>query len=117
MTTRSTLAYPITAQNGRLSLSNDAAIERDAIFSVLETRPYERVMRPLSYGTPDYLFESIGSSSTIPTRVEAALRSQIPNLNDVSVSGSIAETGILSITIYWEDIDDSDTQSVTLAIY
>ena len=103
MAIRSTLQYPLSASQGRLLLSQDSNIERDAIFSVLETRPHERVMRPLSYGTEDYIFSSIASNSLIPTRVQSALRNQIANLASVQVTGDVSDSGVQTLSIEWAE--------------
>lgn len=52
------IAYPLTISDGQLSTATDADLVRQQIFSVLETRPHERVMRP-RYGMPDLLFNAI----------------------------------------------------------
>ena len=103
MAIRSTLQYPLSASQGRLLLSQDSNIERDAIFSVLETRPHERVMRPLSYGTEDYIFQSIATNSLIPTRVQLALRNQVANLASVQVTGSVSDSGVQTLNIEWAE--------------
>jgi phage baseplate assembly protein W len=105
MVERATPKYPIQVSNGRIMLSTGTDIEKDAIFSVLETRQYERVMRPLSYGTKSYIFDTISATSVIPARVEVALRSQIPNLRKIQVTGSFDESGVQQLKIYWEDKD------------
>jgi phage baseplate assembly protein W len=52
------IAYPLTIADGQLITATDADLVRQQIFSVLETRPHERVMRP-RYGMPDLLFSAI----------------------------------------------------------
>ncbi|MDF5718219.1 MAG: hypothetical protein PUP93_31215 [Rhizonema sp. NSF051] len=99
----STLQYPLGASQGRLLLSQESNIEKDAIFSVLETRPHERIMRPLSYGTEDYIFESITSQSLIPIRVQSALRNQIANLGSVQVTGAVSDSGVQTLDIEWSE--------------
>jgi phage baseplate assembly protein W len=105
MLERATPKYPIQVSNGRILISTGTDIEKDAIFSVLETRKFERVMRPLSYGTKSYIFESFRTSSIIPARVEVALRSQIPSLREIQVTGSLDESGVQQFKVYWEDKD------------
>ena len=39
------LTYPLQIVNGRLAVSTDLALVEEQIVSVLETRPFERVMR------------------------------------------------------------------------
>lgn len=115
MATRSTPKYPIQVENGRILLSNGTDIERDAIFSVLETRQYERVMRPLSYGTKTYIFDAVNASSIVPARIEVALRSQIPNIKEIQVLGDFDESGVQKLQIYWED-KDFKKNSIKLAV-
>jgi uncharacterized protein len=98
---RTTYAYPLRVDaNGRLVLSHDEDCDRDAIFSVLETRPGERIERP-RYGTPDFVFESVARSVTIPGQIEAALTDQIGTVQQFEVSGEIADEGTLDLTIAW----------------
>lgn len=99
---RSTLKYPIQLVDGKLALTSGSLVDRDAIISVIETRLQERVMRPLSYGTPDYLFESVATASLIPARLELALKNQIPVVK-FQVSGKVDEAGVQTLSIYWWD--------------
>ena len=52
------IAYPLTIADGQLATATDADLVRQQVFSVLETRPHERVMQP-RYGMPDLLFSTL----------------------------------------------------------
>lgn len=107
---RCTFAYPIQLdEKGRIKLSYDADCDRDSVFSCLETRPGERVERPL-YGTPDFVFEGLANAVTIPSRVEAALTDQISTVQDFEVSGTVFDEGILDLSIaYFVNGDPQET--------
>lgn len=91
-------SYPLRIEEGSLGLSEDSDLIREAIFSVLETRWFERVMRP-SYGTPDYVFESVRDTSAIAEQILQALETQIEGVSSWKVSGTIDDSGVLRIAI------------------
>lgn len=94
--------YPLTSDGqGSLCLSRDEDLVAESIYSVLETRPGERIMRP-NYGTPDYLFESVNAISIQTGRIEAALTDQIADPDRFQVSGTYEEEGIIAIDIRYE---------------
>lgn len=96
---RTTYAYPLQSDGkGGLLLARDWQCDRDSIYSVIFTRPGERVERP-ALGSPDFLFESVADSTTIPGQLEAALIDQIPTAQSIEVYGSISEEGILDLSI------------------
>lgn len=97
--TRTTYAYPLQSDDkGGLLLARDWQCDRDSIYSVIFTRPGERVERP-ALGSPDYLFEAVTDNVTIPGQLEAALIDQIPTAQQIEVYGSIGEDGILDLSI------------------
>lgn len=111
---RTTYAYPLTVdEKGKLKLSHDDDCDRDAIFSVLETRPGERIERP-RYGTPNFVFESVARSVTIPGQVEAALTDQIGTVQQFEVQGEISDEGTLDLAIAWTA--QAEQQSTALRI-
>ncbi len=99
MATLRNLAYPLTAKNGSLALSEDYSVIRDAIFSVLETRPGERVLR-VRFGSPDFIFDSVAHPQGILSRIQTALEEQIVDV-EFSVTGSIGDDGVLPVRIEW----------------
>jgi phage baseplate assembly protein W len=99
MTTLRTLAYPFAVKNGSLALSEDFDTIRDAIFSVLECRPGERIMRP-RFGSPDFVFDSVQHPQAVISRIQTALEEQIPDVEFV-VSGEIKDDGAFNVQINW----------------
>lgn len=91
------LTYPLCIEDGRLVVSRNEDVVRDQIFSVLQTRPLERVMQP-NYGAPDLIFEAHSSPGVIAERIRQVLVLAIENV-DFTVSGEIAETGSYTLTI------------------
>lgn len=113
---RTTPTYPLQIDaNGSLKLSHGTNCDRDAIFSVLETRPGERVARP-RYGTPDFVFESVARSVTIPGQVEAALTDQIGTVQQFEVQGQIGDEGILDLAIAWTDQDEPQSTALRIVL-
>lgn len=98
-----TVTYPLTISNGSLQLSQNEDLILEAILSVLETRPTERIERP-EYGTPDFAFESISNALSIVGRVEASLVDQVDGSENLRVLGSVVETGVVELQIKY-DID------------
>lgn len=107
---RCTFAYPIQLdEKGQIKLSYDADCDSDSVFSVLETRPGERVERPL-YGTPDFVFEGLTDAISIPSRIEAALTDQISAVQRFEVTGTVFDEGILDLSIaYYINGDPQET--------
>lgn len=111
---RSTFAYPIGLdEKGRIKLSHDVDCDRDSIFSTIETRPGERVERPI-YGTPDFVFEGLTDAVSIPSRVEVALADQISTVQKFEVVGTVADEGILDLSIGY--FVDGEAQSTALRV-
>jgi hypothetical protein len=93
------LTYPLTLNNGGLQLSQDYALVGQAIMSVLETRPYERIMRP-NYGTPDLVFDAGSDISLIVERIHIALETQIPDVQ-FAVTGDVGDDGDCRLSVGW----------------
>lgn len=98
MTTIRGIAYPLQAQNGTLVLAEDTAIIRGWILSVLQTEPFERVMRP-GYGTPDFLFTA-PDINLVAQYARQALEREIPDVV-FDVLGSLDDGGAGVLTINW----------------
>lgn len=99
MAIRRGIRYPLTLSNGGLAVSVDADLVKEAIFSILETRPYERVMR--DYGTYDYVFDTIKDPGVICEQIRISLRTQIPEIDQLEVTGKIDESGVMQVQILW----------------
>lgn len=100
MATLRTLTYPLAVKNGSLALSEDYSTIRDAIFSVLETRPGERIMRS-RFGSPDFIFDAVAHPQAVLSRIQTALEEQIADVT-FEVTGSIDDDGAFSVRIEWE---------------
>ncbi len=99
MTLKQGLSYPLAYDgNGSLKLSKDEDLVAEAIYSVLETRPGERVMRP-KYGTPSFVFEAVSSIGIHSGRIEAALTDQVSDPDSFSVYGDYLEEGIIDLVV------------------
>lgn len=91
--------YPLKITNGTLNLVEDVALRKSHIFSVLQTEPGERVMRP-GYGTPDFLFEGVQDVGVIAQLTRQSLQTQIPDL-EFGVNGSINDDGGVALSVNW----------------
>ena len=99
MTSIRGLSYPLQVKNGRLQLVADDSIVEQQIISVLETRPYERVMRA-DYGLPDYVFETMRPTE-INARIFEAITTQVASVDDLSVTGNwdSGDGGLYAVSI------------------
>jgi len=93
--------YPLQVENGSLMLAEDASIVEQQIVSVLETRPFERIMRA-EYGLPDDTFETLNPSA-IDSKISEAILEQVGGVSDLSVRGSWTggENGLYVIDILY----------------
>jgi hypothetical protein len=107
MTSKVGFSYPLEIVDGGLKLATGIKLTEQAVLSVLETRPGERVMRG-DYGLPNLIFSQL-NPSYIDTKIELALKqSQV----DASVIGdnSEAEDGRYRLRI------DINSKSYTLTL-
>lgn len=93
------IAYRLAIKDGQLVTHEDIDLIRDHIISVLETEPYERVMRP-DYGTPDFLFQGISDMNLVAQWVRQGLEREIPGVL-FAVQGSIADDGLGVLVVRW----------------
>jgi hypothetical protein len=100
MPTNQGIAYRLAVANGDLVLTSDVDLIRDHIFSVLETEPRERVMRP-GYGTPDFLFTGVRDINLIAQFIRQCLEQEIPGVQ-FSVTGTIADDGAGQVAVNWQ---------------
>jgi hypothetical protein len=112
---RTTYAYPLQSDGkGGLLLSQDWQCDRDSIYSVIFTRPGERVERP-ALGSPDFLFEAVADDVTIPGQLEAALIDQIPTAQQIEVYGSISEEGVLDLSIGYVSGESEQVEAIRIS--
>lgn len=93
------LTYPLQVENGSLMLTEDISIVEQQIISVLETRPFERIMRA-EYGLPDDTFETMNPAA-IDSKISEAILEQVGGVSDLSVRGSWTggDNGLYAINI------------------
>jgi hypothetical protein len=83
------LAYPLQlGADGRLVLAEDLSTVEQNIISVLETRPFERVMRA-DYGFDPRIFD-VMEPTAINARIWLAVTTYCPAVEDLTVEGGIA---------------------------
>ena len=96
------LTYPLTITNGQLSYSEDMALIEEHIISVLETRPYERVMRA-TYGFDPKIFSTM-EPNAINARIYKAVTEEVSEVEDLDVKGNVdaKEEGLYQVTLYYK---------------
>jgi hypothetical protein len=103
MSTIRGLTYPLSVRNGQLSLSRDAKLVEEHILSVLETRPFERVLRA-DYGLKDQIFNTI-KPQEINSFIILSIQENVPEVRDLEISGNWerkADEGIYNITLSYK---------------
>ena len=108
------IKYPLTITNGSLAFSSGISIIIDRIFSVLETRPHERVEYP-NYGTPSFIFDTVNNVTLILARIEVALLEQIPELSRLNLSGTVSGS-VITIAIEFSYQETLKTLTVQIAL-
>ncbi len=95
------ITYPLNIIDGNLAVSTDLDLVREHIISVLQTRPFERVMR-LDYGTPDEVF-SVIQPEIIDAKISSAIEREVTELSDLRVQGEWynGEDGFYNVDIYY----------------
>lgn len=82
-------AYPLQlGADGQLQLAEDISVVEQNIISVLETRPFERVMRA-DYGFDPGIFDTM-EPTAINARIWLAVTTYCPAVSDLTVEGGIA---------------------------
>ena len=89
------LTYPLQlGANGNLELAQDIEVVEQNIISVLQTRPFERVMRA-DYGFDPRIFD-VMEPTAINARIWLAVTTYVKQVTDLTVDGglSTADNGI-----------------------
>ena len=82
-------AYPLQlGSDGQLMLAQDLSVVEQNILSVIETRPFERVMRA-DYGFDPGIFDTM-EPTAINARIWLAVTTYCPAVSDLTVEGGIA---------------------------
>ena len=83
-------AYPLQLDaNGHVILTEDVSVVEQNIISVLETRPFERVMRA-DYGFDPGIFDTM-EPTAINARIWLAVTTYCPAVTDLTVEGGISK--------------------------
>ena len=96
-------AYPIQLDaNGQIELAEDVSVVEQNIISVLETRPFERVMRA-DYGFDPGIFDTM-EPTAINARIWRAVTTYCPAVTDLTVDGGIssADNGVYNVLIKYQ---------------
>ncbi len=95
------ISYPLSITNGNLTVSTDLDLVKEHIISVLETRPFERVMR-LDYGTPNAVF-SVIQPEIIDAKIASAIEKEVTEVEELRVQGEWynGEDGLYNVNIYY----------------
>ena len=96
-------AYPLQlSDTGEIVLAEDVAIVEQNIISVLETRPFERVMRA-DYGFDPGIFDTM-EPTAINARIWLAVTTFVPAVTDLSVEGGVstADNGIYNVVLRYQ---------------
>lgn len=93
------LKYPLEIVNGNLAVSTDLISVEDQIISVLETQPFERVMRS-NYGFDPGIFDTM-EPNAINSRIYEQIIQEIPLVTALEVTGNISQSdgGLYQVSI------------------
>ena len=93
------LKYPLQTVNGNLALANDMELIEQQIISVIETRPFERVMRS-SYGFDPKIFDTL-EPNAINARLYRAIIDEVDHVDALQIDGKISASneGHYEITV------------------
>ena len=92
--------YPLKlSPNGKLELAEDVSVVEQNIISVLDTRPFERVMRA-DYGFDPRIFDTM-EPTAINARIWRAVTTYCPAVNDLTVEGGVdlADNGTYQVRL------------------
>jgi len=109
------LSYPLEIKNGSLRVIEDEEIVEQQIISVIETRPFERVMRA-DYGLIPGTFDTI-TPAAIDSKISEAISEQVGGISDLSVKGSWtnSENGEYTVEILYT-VDGEFQPPLTLSL-
>lgn len=104
------LKYPLEIDPIKKTLVTVDGIDKiqSQIMHVLQTEPYERVMRP-DYGVPNFIFDSISSIYTVTATIERRLVTELGDKAEFRVNGVINDSGGAVIEVYWSQNGVSQT--------
>ena len=96
-------AYPLQLDStGHVILAEDVSVVEQNIISVLETRPFERVMRA-DYGFDPGIFDTM-EPTAINARIWRTVTKYCPAVTDLTVDGGLAngDNGTYNVLIKYQ---------------
>ena len=97
------LQYPLEVSDGQLVVSENLKLVEQNIIEVLETRPFERVMRN-TYGFDPGIFDTM-EPNAINARIHRAVIEQVDGVSDLVVQGQVSskhESGTYQVTLKYK---------------
>ena len=97
------LQYPLEVKDGQLVVAENVSILEQNIIEVLETRPFERVMRN-DYGFDPGIFNTM-EPNAINARIHRAVINQVDGISDLVVQGQVdtkSESGTYQVTLKYK---------------
>lgn len=96
------LSYPLRVKNGQIVLSEDNSLIEEHIISVLETRPFERVLRA-DYGLSDMIFNTLNPIE-LGAYISLSVTEQVPEVKDLEITGgwNKSDSGIFDVTLNYK---------------
>ena len=110
------LQYPLEVKNGQLVTRTNLDIVEQNIIEVLETRPFERVMRN-TYGFDPKIFNTL-EPNAINARIHRAVVTQVPAVSELVVEGQPdpkAETGTYQVSLKYK-VDGNPAPPLNLSL-
>ena len=96
-------AYPLQLNSkGQPVLAEDLSVVEQNIVSVLETRPFERVMRA-DYGFEPGIFDTM-EPTAINARIWLAVTTYVQSVTDLTVDGGVsnADNGVYNVSLKYQ---------------
>ncbi len=113
--TRTSFTFPLAVKNGSLALSSDADRDQQDIFATALTRLGERVLRPFTAGTANFVFDSVNTPNLIAKKLDIAIEHQCPSIARSNAIGRFANDGTMVIQIFYSP-KVGEQQSIALRV-
>ena len=96
------LTYPLSIEDGNLTISTNLGLVEEHIISVLETRPRERVMRG-GYGFDPKIFSTL-EPNAINARIHKAVSKHVPEVEELEVRGRVSteDEGLYDVLLLYK---------------
>ena len=97
------LQYPLEVKDGQLVVAENLSLAEQNIIEVLETRPFERVMRN-TYGFDPGIFDTM-EPNAINARIYRAVMAEVNGISELVVQGQVTsknESGTYQVTLRYK---------------